>query len=296
MLLNMPTRSGGGRGPENDHVRDQLSAYMDYELPDLERAQVREHLRRCPECENELATLRATKQLLAEMAAQPAPRSFALTPDMVGRAVSGPIVVRRPGWSLAARLRLASAAFALLLVFMLSVDVLFQGAGAPALRSPQAFNPLVPSAAESQMTGPSAGNDAQGQDVSAPATLPTATAAAAGAGGTGPNPASTPLPDSTVAAVTGAEAVPPPQLTTDMTARAPEAETTGMPPNAGGAVDKAPPPEAGDTFRATTPGAPPASQPAVGLALDPWRLAQITALVLALALAVGSLWAARRQA
>src|SRR5690349_3625943 len=104
MLFNLPMRIG--RGDAGDHVLDQLSAYIDYELSDAERERVREHLRRCPACENELATLKATKQLLNEVPLQAVPRSFILTPDMVGHAMSGPVERRRSfGWSLAGRLR-----------------------------------------------------------------------------------------------------------------------------------------------------------------------------------------------
>src|SRR5690242_3115444 len=143
MLLNMPTRWAAGRGPETEHVRDQLSAYLDYELPEPERDQVREHLRRCPECENELATLKATKQLLAEMPLQPPPRPFVLTPDMVGRTISGPVVVPQRGWSLAGRLRVAALGFAAILVVMLSSDYLFQGSA-----------PYAPDTATTRLTSP----------------------------------------------------------------------------------------------------------------------------------------------
>src|SRR3954469_25467019 len=102
MLFYTPLRGGAGRGNDAGHVRDQLSAYIDYELSDAEREQVREHLRRCPDCENELATLKATKQVLADMPLMTAPRSFVLTPAMVGREAPAP-VVRHRLWSLAGR-------------------------------------------------------------------------------------------------------------------------------------------------------------------------------------------------
>lgn len=81
MLLNTPIRiSKNAPGP---HVLDQLAAYLDYELPEDQRAVVREHLRRCPQCENELATLRATKQLLRDLPDMAPPRSFRLSPEQV---------------------------------------------------------------------------------------------------------------------------------------------------------------------------------------------------------------------
>ena len=84
MLLNTPIRiSKNAPGP---HVLDQLAAYLDYELPEDQRAVVREHLRRCPQCENELATLRATKQLLRDLPDITPPRSFRLSPEQVAAA------------------------------------------------------------------------------------------------------------------------------------------------------------------------------------------------------------------
>ncbi len=53
-----------------DYVKDWLGAYLDGELADDRRAWVEEHLADCPECQQELAELRALTTLLH---ADPAP-------------------------------------------------------------------------------------------------------------------------------------------------------------------------------------------------------------------------------
>jgi hypothetical protein len=293
MLLNMPTRWGAGRGPDTEHVRDQLSAYIDYELPDAERVQVREHLRRCPECENELATLKAMKQLLIETALRPVPRSFALTPEMVGRTARGPVVAPpRRGWSLAGRLRLATAGVAMLLAVMVTGDALFLSYGSPtasiAMPSDQALAP----APDTYITGSTA---------SGAAAAPTSTTAAAMASANEAGPAAT-----TGAAPPSAPDTPP-QL---MITTAPAAGTPGAaaaPGGFGGAVDATQ-----DAYTLTTgfqyqrtgtstqglTGVDKAVTLPAGVMsqpLNPWRLVEGALLILVLVLGVGSLWAARQR-
>ncbi len=134
MLLNTPIKLGKP-GP-GDHVLDQLAAYLDYELPEPARAAVREHLRRCPQCENELATLRAAKQLLRDLPAVVPTRSFKLNPDQVAALNARPMSpVRAFGLPrLALALRLASAACCLLLLTLIGTSSLAEStyrAGAP---------------------------------------------------------------------------------------------------------------------------------------------------------------------
>jgi len=105
---------------------DQLAAYLDYELPEPARAAVREHLRGCPQCENDLATLRAAKQLLRDLPAAVPPRSFKLTPDAVAARNARPATPARL-WGLprlALALRLASAVCCLLLLPLLGTSAL----------------------------------------------------------------------------------------------------------------------------------------------------------------------------
>ncbi len=51
-------------GHPNDYVKEWLGAYLDGELAEDRRAWVEEHLAGCPECQKELAELRALSTLL----------------------------------------------------------------------------------------------------------------------------------------------------------------------------------------------------------------------------------------
>ncbi|MDQ2807353.1 MAG: zf-HC2 domain-containing protein, partial [Chloroflexota bacterium] len=138
MLLNTPIKLGK-LGPGN-HVLDQLAAYLDYELPEPARAAVREHLRGCPQCENELATLRAAKQLLRDLPAALPPRSFKLNPDQVTALNPRPAAPLRlfglPRLALA--LRLASAVCCLLLLPLLGTSALISGSSRSLMTQSQA--------------------------------------------------------------------------------------------------------------------------------------------------------------
>jgi anti-sigma factor RsiW len=56
---------------------DQLSAYLDGQLPDGEKAQVREHLATCPRCAAELESLKRLEGLVDGLPGLPAPLGFA---------------------------------------------------------------------------------------------------------------------------------------------------------------------------------------------------------------------------
>jgi Putative zinc-finger len=264
MLFNLPIRIGGGRGDTNEHVLDQLSAYIDYELSDTERERVRDHLRRCPVCENELATLKAAKQLLNELPLHPVPRTFILTPDMVGRGVTGPVERRRPlGWTLAGRLRTATALVAVLLVLVLSGDVLSRGVlggSSATLMAPTFPTPshLLPQSQNAdRMTNPTTVALAE-------ATTTTVAPGGGGAGGLGAGPGEAPIPQAapTVAAAAPSDsanqttsAAPVPTGEAQKYAATPEAAPTGA------AADQAQPPPA---FTMTRPAeVAPAAAPQV---------------------------------
>src|SRR5262249_55237159 len=85
ILLNTPFRIPGR------HVTDQLNAYLDYELPEADRDLVRDHLRRCPERENEWAPLRAPKQRRGDVPVARAPRSFALSVEQADALKARPV-------------------------------------------------------------------------------------------------------------------------------------------------------------------------------------------------------------
>lgn len=111
-----------------EHIPDELlSAYLDGDVEDeqtLERIDA--HLAQCRECRAALGELRALVQLLGDLPEPAAPRSFALTPEMVQPAnvVPGPWFVRfQPA------LRWATAAAAALLVLVLGADLLLHQSG-----------------------------------------------------------------------------------------------------------------------------------------------------------------------
>ncbi len=64
---------------------EQVNAYLDYELSEEEREQMRDLLAHSPAAENEMATLKATSKVLNELPPLPAPRSFAVRPAMLAQ-------------------------------------------------------------------------------------------------------------------------------------------------------------------------------------------------------------------
>ncbi len=95
---------------------EQLSAYLDNQLPLAQRARLEARLRSDPGLQVELEGLRRTRLMLRRLPHRRAPRNFTLTPAMVG--VSRP----RP-WP--AVFGMASAVAAALLVLVLLSDFLF---------------------------------------------------------------------------------------------------------------------------------------------------------------------------
>ena len=291
MLFNWSIRIGRGNG--NGHVLEQLSAYIDYELPDAERERVREHLRRCPLCETELATLKAAKQLLNEMPLQPVPRSFILTPDMVGQAMSGPVERRRPlGWTLAGRLRTATALVAVLLVLVLSGDLLRSGV----LSSGQATMSAPPASS----SGPeSSGITARSSNPTTVALAEATTTTAPGAGGLGAGPGDLPIPPALPPTSAAAAA---PTATTGIAADAANPATSAAAVPTEQAYKGLTPPEVASTdqTQAQTLTQPPALtlQPVPEAAPTPqvsgWQLLEGALLVLLLVLGIGALWARGR--
>ncbi len=106
-------------------VEERLSAYMDNQLPPLERVKVERHLRECSQCERALSSLLWTVSLLKQAPAPALPRSFVLpVPKQTPRA---PIIS-------ISLLRLATAMATLFLITLVGIDVILQlgGAAAPA--------------------------------------------------------------------------------------------------------------------------------------------------------------------
>jgi hypothetical protein len=67
------------------HPLDLLPGYIDNSLPEADLAAVRAHLETCASCRAYQADLQSTLSMLQHMPLVPAPRSFAITPEMAGR-------------------------------------------------------------------------------------------------------------------------------------------------------------------------------------------------------------------
>lgn len=76
---------------KHERVAEMLSAYLDGEVTPNQRAQVEAHLAQCRECAHNLRTLRQTVNLLGELPAVKAPRSFVIREAQVAprRRVTG---------------------------------------------------------------------------------------------------------------------------------------------------------------------------------------------------------------
>lgn len=104
----------------HNRLRKNLAAYADGELSSRDAAAVERHLAACEPCSAELDGLRLASAALKELPALDAPRSFALTPDMLGAPTPQPrprvIPAYQPG------MRLAAAGLAVALVVVVFAD------------------------------------------------------------------------------------------------------------------------------------------------------------------------------
>jgi hypothetical protein len=198
----------------NRHPREELSAFLDGELIPLRIEAMRAHLASCQSCRTEVEALRELKAGLATMPEMAAPRSFALTPQMIAR----PLREReRPAVPVRARamsngMRLAGAGMTLALVLVLVLD--FTGSATKSGSAPSAANVQQFAAAQNSDSLSSAGGNPAAptpapthNDLSnGPASFPTGTPLSGGAsseGGTiSANPAS-PVPTPDVTALPG---------------------------------------------------------------------------------------------
>ena len=124
----------------------QLSAYLDNELSPRERRKIEARLKTRPELQATLENLRKTKMVLAEAPRLALPRSFTLTPQMVG-------LSRRR--SPAQGYRLAAAALSFLFIALVVVDVsrgALRGA-VPAELAPRSEEMMIKSAPEEEEVG-----------------------------------------------------------------------------------------------------------------------------------------------
>jgi hypothetical protein len=105
---------------------EALSAYLDGQLAPNERARLEKRLQGSHDLRTALEELRRTRAVLRSQPRLRAPRSFALTPEMVGRHAARP----RPAGGLFPVFRLASALAGVLFVVVLLADLLGAGPAA----------------------------------------------------------------------------------------------------------------------------------------------------------------------
>lgn len=125
-------------GNHHDVQIEQLSAYLDGQLSDVERATLEKHLDECSRCRRELDELEATVALLHALPVPRPPRSFTLDPATVA-----------PRRRLLPSLRWAAAALTVLLVLTVGLDL----ANQPQMAAPRAAVSDQPSAAGAPATG-----------------------------------------------------------------------------------------------------------------------------------------------
>jgi hypothetical protein len=109
------------------HPRGELAPYADGRLAPDAAARVEAHLAGCKGCRADVEAQRRVRAMLAALPDNPAPRSFALTPEMAGEPAPRAPATTPP---LANGLRLASVGIALALAAVIVIDV-GQDGGSP---------------------------------------------------------------------------------------------------------------------------------------------------------------------
>lgn len=145
----------------SDRDLEQLSAYLDGQLPPAARSRLERRLARDPQLQKTFDELRAVKTRLSQLPAVEPPRSFTLTPAMVGASAR-----RSP--SLLPALYWATAVAAVLFAVVIAGDLL----GALAAPGPQALAP-APAAGLALEAAPTS---APAESLAAQAEAPAATA------------------------------------------------------------------------------------------------------------------------
>lgn len=136
---------------------EQLSAYLDDELPEVELAALGRHLAACSQCTGELDRLRRAVQTLRALPAAAPPRSFALA--------AAPARPAGPRWAIPHLMRAFSGVAAALMVTVLVVDavrpvaltatgeLLSAPAAAPAAERPEPASGAADAALRAQREG-----------------------------------------------------------------------------------------------------------------------------------------------
>ena len=131
----------------SDHrfAADNLSPYLDGRLTPQEKERLERHLTACPDCRQELSTLRETVALLHRAPMRPVPRSFTLPVSVQAEQAQH----RR--WNMThSFMRVATVVVSLLLVIVVSGDVLL---GQGVIGIPDLYGPRAAKMAEGQREG-----------------------------------------------------------------------------------------------------------------------------------------------
>ncbi len=102
------------------HPHGDLAAFADGRLEPDKARRVEEHLVSCEACRADVEVQREIRSLLQRSPVEAVPRSFALTPEMVGRAT--PTAGKPAAMPLGMGLRMASAGLALALALVVFID------------------------------------------------------------------------------------------------------------------------------------------------------------------------------
>jgi hypothetical protein len=114
----------------NRHPRADFSAYLDGELTSAADKRIESHVAACRTCAAELDSLRVIRTALRAMPETPAPRSFALTPEMAREARPARLApTPRPMQPLVNGLRMASGGLAAALAVVIVIAVAGGGSG-----------------------------------------------------------------------------------------------------------------------------------------------------------------------
>ncbi len=270
--------------PQTAQDLERLSAYLDNELSQADKAELEARLAREPQLKAGLDDLRQTVGALRGLPTVKPPRSFTLTPEQAGvRARRGPLFPV---------LRLSAALCTLLLVAALARDLVTSGGlGASptthtVVQGSATSTLLLPQAAPLQSPTPEISVETSGASAAAVTGTPAADlsttpmlrmntiepSATAGPTLTGVAPSETP------AAILGGGVTGPSTISASSTPEATAASAAALAP---AATDTA------------VPAALPAPQPAAPAPISSLRVAEIVLAVLALVLA-GATWLTRR--
>jgi len=248
---------------EHQWVGESLSAYIDGELTPRERTRVEQHLKECPACAEDLRTLRQTVALLRELPVIPAPRSFAVRPQVAKlRPAPAPSAW---GYGL---LKGATAIAALLFVLLIGGDLALHTFGgtamswAPAAPAPEAaMAPSYQADLEAAVEeAPMLGQEKETAELEA---TPPENAQDVAPTAPAEPPAALEMAEATATPPPGVGGAPPIEI--------PTAEATPEPPSGGGPVEgtetptpafaePAASPTTGDVIEATVPPPAPTSE------------------------------------